>query len=468
MPQITPPDPTLQGLQARLLDFHHALRDAGVGVAISDGMDAMRATTHIDLLDREVFREALAATLTSAPSHRVAFDTLFDIYFPRTHALPGEEEAPAGTPGAPDGPPLEPMAFLSDLIAQLMEGDDAALRRMAQEAVGQFGRVENADGSNSYFAYRVYRHFNLRGLLRRLLQEAGIEDQDDLVSRLAADEFEARLRRFREEIDAEIRRRQVESRGAEAIARRAVRPLPEDVDFFSITADEQAHMRRAVRPLARKLATRLAVKRKRARDGTFDIRRTLRRSLGTGGVPIDPAFKSRKIHRPELILICDVSGSVAAFAKFTLMFTHALQGQFSKVRSFAFIDTVDEVTHLFEDGDFGRGMARMTDEADLVWLDGHSDYGHAFEVFAQRYATAVTARSTVLVLGDARNNYRAANVWALKEIATKAKRTFWLNPEPALQWDSGDSIARDYAAVCDQMVECRNLGQLAEFVEQIA
>ena len=305
-------------------------------------------------------------------------------------------------------------------------------------------------------------------MLRRLMQEAGIEDADDLVSRLQVDEFEARLQRFREEIDAEIRRRQVESRGPESIAKRAVRPLPEDVDFFSITGDEQAHMRRAVRPLARKLATRLAVKRKRARDGSLDIRRTLRRALGTGGVPIDPAFRSKKVHRPELVLICDVSGSVAAFAKFTLMFTHALQGQFSRVRSFAFIDTVDEVTDLFADGDFGAGMARMTQEADLVWLDGHSDYGHAFEVFAQRYVKTLTPRTTVLVLGDARNNYRAANVWALKEISNHAKRTFWLNPEPVGQWDSGDSIAQDYARVCDQMVECRNLTQLADFIETVA
>jgi uncharacterized protein with von Willebrand factor type A (vWA) domain len=474
MTPITPPDPALQGLQARLLDFHHALRDAGVPVAISDGMDAMRAACVVDLLDRAVLREALASTLTSSASHRMAFDTLFDIYFPRTSALPGEGAAPAGGAGT-TGPPdvRDPMDLLEELVQRLLQGDlgdgGAAIRRIAQEVVAQLGRVENADGSTSYFAYRVYRHFNLRGMLRRLLQESGIDQAgDDLAARLLADEFEDRLRRLREEIDAEIRRRQVEARGPEAVARRAVKPLPEDVDFFSITADEQAHMRRAVRPLARKLATRLAVKRRRARDGAFDVRRTLRRALATGGVPIDPAHRSKKVHRPELVLICDVSGSVAAFAKFTLMFTHALQGQFSRVRSFAFIDTVDEVTALFADGDFGRGMARMAAEADLVWLDGHSDYGHAFEVFARRHRDALTPRTTVLVLGDARNNYRAANAWALREIRQHSKRLFWLNPEPRAQWDSGDSIATDYAVVCDRMVECRNLAQLAAFIETVA
>lgn len=471
MTQLTPPDPGLQGLQARLLAFQRALRDAGVPVAISDGMDSMRAAGAIDLLRRDVLRESLAATLTSSPSHRMAFDALFDIWFPRTHEVPEDLDLD-GAPrsGQPTAPPQvrDPMDFLSDLLERLQQGGDAELRRMAQEAVAQFGRVENADGSTSYFAYRVYRHFNLRGMLRRLMQEAGLEGQDDLAARLAVDEFEDRLRRFREEVDAEIRRRQVEARGPEAVARRAVKPLPEDVDFFSVTADEQAHMQRAVRPLARKLATRLAVKRRRARDGTFDVRRTLRRALATGGVPVDPAFRSKRVHRPELVLICDVSGSVAAFAKFTLMFTHALQGQFSRVRSFAFIDTVDEVTELFADGDFGRGMARMAQEADLVWLDGHSDYGHAFEVFARRYRHALTPRSTVLVLGDARNNYRAANLWALREIAEHSKRLFWLNPEPATQWDAGDSIAGEYATVCDRMVECRNLSQLAHFIEEVA
>lgn len=459
------PDTSLQGLQGRLLDLIGALRRAGVPVAVSDDLDAMRAMTAIDLLDREVLREALAATLTSSAGQRVAFDTLFDLYFPRTHTLPGEEESPVE---GVDGEPRPPDELLRDLIRALTDGDDAAIRRLAREAVGAYGRVENADGSSSFFAYRVYRHFNLQGLLRRLLQDAGIAGRDDLTARLAADEFEARLRRLREEIDAEIRRRQAESRGVEAIARRAARPLPEDVDFFSITADEQAHMRRAVRPLARKLATRLAIKRKRARRGRLDVRHTLRHALSTGGVPIDPAFRTRKVHRPELVLVCDVSGSVAAFAKFTLLFTHALQGQFSRVRSFAFVDTVDEVTRFFEDGDVVAAMRRMTSEADLVWLDGHSDYGHAFEVFCQRHRDALTPRTTVLVLGDARNNYRAANVWALKEIRAHAKRLFWLNPEPATQWDSGDSIASDYARVCDQMVECRNLRQLAGFIEQLA
>jgi len=251
------------------------------------------------------------------------------------------------------------------------------------------------------------------------------------------------------------------------VARTAVRPLPEDVDFFRVSNDEQVTMSRAVRPLARKLASRLAIKRRRARDGRLDVRRTVRHSMSTGGVPIDPHFRARRIHRPELVLLCDVSGSVAAFARFTLLLCHALQGSFSRVRSFAFIDTVDEVTRLFEGGDFGAAMSRLSTEADLVWLDGHSDYGHAFEAFAHRYGDAVTPRTTVLVLGDARNNYRAANTAVLRELRRNARHVYWLNPEPVAHWGTGDSIALDYAAAVDGMIECRNLRQLADFVESL-
>jgi uncharacterized protein with von Willebrand factor type A (vWA) domain len=259
----------------------------------------------------------------------------------------------------------------------------------------------------------------------------------------------------------------VERRGRDDVARKLVRALPEDVDFFHVTADEHAEMRRAVKPLARRLATRLAVKRRRARRGRLDVRRTLRRSLASGGVPIDPAWKSRRITRPELLLICDVSGSVAAFAKFTLMFCHALQGQFARVRSFAFVDTVDEVTHLFEEGDFSDAMRRLNSEADVVWVDGHSDYGHAFERFHAGWADSITPRTTILVLGDARNNYRAANAWVLADLKRRGRRLYWLNPEPAATWDSGDSIVREYARHCDDFVECRTLRQLAKFVERI-
>jgi uncharacterized protein with von Willebrand factor type A (vWA) domain len=445
----------LGGLEGRVLDLAHALRRAGVPVATSDGLDALRAAAAVHLLERSQLCEALAATLVKTADHRRAFDTLFDVFFP---ARPGG-----------DGPsdPRDVGDFLADLVERVRSGDDVAVARLAGEAVGAYGAVANADGSTGYFAYRVWRQINLAGLLRRLLAEAGPAD-DALAGRLARDEFDARLRHFREQVDAEVRRREVEARGPEQVARRAVGALPEDVDFFRASSQEEAAMRRSVRPLARRLASRLAVRRRRAADGRLDLRRTIRHSLATGGVPLAPHFRARRITRPELVLLCDVSGSVSAFARFTLMFCHALQGQFSRVRSFAFIDTVDEVTALFEEGDVTDALRRLATEADLVWLDGHSDYGHAFTAFHARYLDAVTPRTTLLLLGDARNNYRAASTWVLRELHHRARQVFWLNPEPAAHWGSGDSIALDYAAATDGMVECRNLRQLSAFVESLA
>ena len=470
-------DAQLTGLQQRVLDLSHALRRANVPVAVSDGLDAMRAAALVDLLERSQLREALAATMVKSPSHRPAFDLLFDLYFPARggRPLPGEhaeegEDAPQHDGDTHHQEARDVDQFLAELVMRVMQGDEAAIRRLAVEAVENFGAVRQRDGRVSFFAYRVFRNFNLGGLLRRLMTESGMDSDDpasQLTQRLQRDEFEQRLRRFREEIEAEIRRRQVEEQGADEVARKLARPLPEDTDFFRISAEEQETMRRQIRPLARKLATRVAVKRRRARDGRLDVRRTIRHSLSTGGVPADPAFKARKHHRPELVLICDVSGSVAAFARFTLMLTHALQGQFSKVRSFAFIDTVDEVTRLFQGGDFTDAIKRLHSEANVVWLDGHSDYGHAFSAFHARYADAITPKSTVLILGDGRNNYRASNAWVLKDLKRRARRLYWLNPEPMQHWGTGDSIADEYARFTDGMIECRNLRQLAEFVERV-
>jgi uncharacterized protein len=197
------------------------------------------------------------------------------------------------------------------------------------------------------------------------------------------------------------------------------------------------------------------------------VRKTVRASLSTGGVPFDTRYKHRSVHKPELFLLCDISGSVAAFARFTLMFVHAFHAHFSRVRSFVFVDTLDEVTHMFENEDFLAAIDRMGKEADVVWLDGHSDYGTSFDRFWKQHGQDVGPRASVLVLGDARNNYRDSSSWVLRELKKKAKRVYWLNPEPTRYWDTGDSIAGEYARHIDGMIEVRNLRQLEEFIAKV-
>jgi len=467
--QPLPPSPAdTPGLYQRVLDFEDALRRAGVNVALSEGIESIRVVRHLDLLDRRQLREALAALCVKSHAHRRAFDDLFELYFPARHA--DLDDTPDVTDASPPDDDLDPDEYIRQLIDQLMAGGDEAIRQMARMAVEMFGRVEGRDGGVSYFQYKVFRAVDIQQLLNDLLR-GRVEEEGGLTplqERLWRDEFEARLRQFQQEVEAEIRRRAAAQRGVEQVADRMIRPPLEEVDFFRLNAEEQAQMRSQIRPLARKLATRVAAKRRVGRDGRLDMRRTVRKSLSTGGVPFDPVFRPRKPHKPELFVICDVSGSVASFARFTLMLVHTLQEQFSKVRSFAFIDTLDEVTSLFEQGDFGAAMKRMMSEAELVWLDGHSDYGHSLERFHAEYGRDVTPRSTVIVLGDARNNYRQSNAWVMQDLQKRARRVFWLNPEPIQFWDTGDSIASSYARYANDMVEVRNLKQLARFVERIA
>ena len=460
--------PPLAGILARVLDLVAALRRAGLPAAQAGAIDAVRALRHVELLDREQLREALAAVTVTAHTQRGAFDELFDLYFPARPVATSLGDGDADEAAAPTDPDPDPGEQFRSLVEVLGRGDEQAIRRAAREAVERFGRVEGRDGRTTYFQYKVFRALDLQRLLAELLR--GEQDRSDdalspLEERLLRDEFERRLRTFQQEVDAAIRRHAVADRGLDQVADRLVRPPIEERDLFHLSREEQQELRARIRPLARKLATRVAAKRRIGRDGRLDVRRTVRRSLITGGVPFEPTFRPRRPHKPELFLLCDVSGSVASFSRFTLQLVHALQEQFSTVRSFAFIDALDEVTPWFRSGEVDDAMRRMLVEAELVWLDGHSDYGRALEGFHAEYADGVGPRTTVLILGDARNNHRQSAAWVLADLQRRARHVYWLNPEPRRFWDSGDSIASSYARYVDDMVEVRNLNQLAGFVD---
>jgi uncharacterized protein len=252
------------------------------------------------------------------------------------------------------------------------------------------------------------------------------------------------------------------------MARTLRKPLPEDVDFMHASREEMQQLQRAIEPLTRALAARLAQRRKRRNRGHLDFRATVRHSLSYGGVPAEPKFKNPRPSKPEIMVVADISGSVASFARFTLQFVYAMAGQFSKVRSWVFIDGIDEVTRFFdESNELTEAVHRVNTEADVVWVDGHSDYGHAFEVFHDRHLPEITSKTAVILLGDARNNYHATQTWVLKEIRQKARRLYWLNPEPRGYWDTGDSVVSEYGVHCDGVYECRNLRQLERFVTAV-
>jgi uncharacterized protein with von Willebrand factor type A (vWA) domain len=299
-------------------------------------------------------------------------------------------------------------------------------------------------------------------------REQGEPIEGDLAERLQREEFEARLRELKRLVEEEIRRRLVADRGVEAMARTLRKPLPEDVDFMHASRDEMLALQRAIYPLTRALAARLAQRRRRRHRGHLDFRKTVRASLSYGGVPAEPKFRHPHPSKPEIMVVADISGSVASFARFTLQFVYAMASQFSKVRSWVFIDGVDEVTRFFQESDdVMEAVQRVNSEADVVWVDGHSDYGHAFEAFHNRHHREVTNKSSVILLGDARNNYHASQAWVVEAIQKRARHVYWLNPEPRGYWDTGDSIISEYAPYCDGVYECRNLRQLERFVSEI-
>ncbi|MEJ6511102.1 MAG: VWA domain-containing protein [Acidimicrobiales bacterium] len=479
-----PSSPMLELLSGFIVE----LRAAGLPVSLTENLDAMEAITHIPIENRSAFKYALAATLVKNNSHWRAFETVFEVYFSlrgSEYSLGGgvddlpeiteDDEAPmnpdaggAGAGGA--GEAMSPEQMAEMLFQAMRNGDDGLMRALARQAVTRFAGMEpGRPVGGTYYLYRTLRNLDLDGVLERLMEEAQEESPSPLTQleeRLERDEFESRIDRMKKEIEAEIRRRLVADRGVEAMAKTLRKPLPEDVDFMHANREELVSLRKAMYPLTRKLAVRLARKRRHGRKGPLDFRATVRQSLSYGGVPADPRFRYPRPSKPEIFVVADISGSVAAFARFTLQLVYAISGQFSRVRSFVFIDGIDEVTRFFEGvEDISVAIHRVNTEADVVWVDGHSDYGHAFEVFWEKYGREISPKTTVLILGDARNNYHASQSWVIKEMSKKARHVYWLNPEPKAYWDTGDSIVSDYGAHTDGVFECRNLRQLEKFVD---
>ena len=422
-------------------------------------------------------------------NHWKAFETVFEVYF----SLRGDEyqigdelvELPemdddeqgdqqgSGDQQGGGGENLTPEELAEMLYQSLMRGDQQMMRGVARQAVKRYAGMEpGRPVGGTYYLYRTLRNLDIDGVLERLLEQEQNEDGEapsDFEQRLARDEYQSRANQLQQEIEAEIRRRLVADRGVEAMAKTLRKPLPEDVDFMHASREEMASLRKAIWPLTRKLAARLQRKRRHGRKGPLDFRRTVRASLSYGGVPAEPKFRNPRPHKPEIFVIADISGSVAAFARFTLHLVYAISGQFSKVRAFVFIDGLDEVTHMFEGvEDINEAVHRVNTEADVVWVDGHSDYGHALGVFWEKYGNEIGPRTSIMILGDARNNYHASESWIIKAMNEKARAVHWLNPEPQSYWDTGDSIVGEYAQHCDGTFEVRNLRQLEAFVDNLA
>ena len=456
-----------------LLDTHigfvEALRAAGLSVSLAEGLDAISALEKVHWHDRETVRAAYAATLVKRQPQRVTFDAVFDIYYPRlvgdgVGAAGAADEGSGADSGPRDtGPELE--RFREALAEALSGGDSQALQDLAVEAVARFGAMPGrGPGLSSWSAYTSLQRVSPAELMDRLVQALLAEGMDRERAERAAG---ARIGEFTRLVEGDARRRIAEEKGPEHVAGVTVRPTTDRLDFTAARRSDLEEMRREIYPLARRLAARLTKEQHARRRGPLDVRRTVRASIATGGVPLTTHHRPRRPHRTDLVVLCDVSGSVASFAQFTLMLVFALREAFGGVRAFTFVDDVVEVTDTFRPGaDVAEVMEQLSASIAHAARFGRTNYGRALTRFAEEHADAIGPRSSLLVLGDGRSNYSDLALPVLADLAGRARHAWWLNPEHPRHWGTGDSAADQYGAIVP-MVECRNLAQLGEFVHEI-
>ncbi|QYJ03002.1 VWA domain-containing protein [Nocardioides panacisoli] len=465
------------GLLDRHLAFVEALRGAGLSVSLAEDLDSVAGLGSVGWGDREQVRQVLAATLAKRQTQRPTFDALFDVYYP---ALVGDgvstgstnddgstdegdaEESP--TSSTADAQALQD--FRDELAEALRSGDEQELRRLAAQMVGRFGAMPGrGPGLSSWSAYTALQRVAPQQLVDQVVQGLLDEGMDEESAGRRANR---RVGAFTALVEGDARRRIAEEKGPDHVADVAVRPTIEQLAFTSARRADLDEMRRQVFPLARRLATRLTQEHHARRRGPLDFRRTVRASVATGGVPITTHHRPKRPHRTDLVVLCDVSGSVANFANFTLLFVFALREVFQSMRAFTFIDHVHEVTDHFRPGaDPAQVMADLSAATAHAALFGRTNYGRAFDKFEQSYPDALGPRTTLLILGDARSNYSDLHEDTLRRLAGSVRQSWWLNPEHQRNWGTGDSAAPAYGAIVD-MVECRNLTQLSEFVHDLA
>ncbi|WP_157157379.1 VWA domain-containing protein [Diaminobutyricimonas sp. LJ205] len=439
-----------RGLTATLLTLVSSLRDKGIPVGTGETLDAANAMVALGVSDRDTVREALKATLIRRGGDQTTFDALFDLWF--------------GGPSDSDRYPAD--ASVDDLNARLARalrtGDIRTVERLAVVAVEAHGRVAKSRGSLS--AWSALQTLGAVGRDEVLTLARGLDDEvgGSIIAARSSRGWDV----FSQRIQREVRLRTGAQKGAQRVADYGVLANINRRDFLNASADELEQIQRLVSPLARQIASAMSLKSHQSRRGHIDVRRTMRAALSTGGIPVKPVAKRRRPTRPRLVVLCDVSGSVAGFSGFTSMLLAGIAQSVRQVRLYPFVNRVAESTGLLRQTRSPDAfLTGLVDDPRIRSGHGNSDYGQVFEEFCEQHLAAVSPRTTVLILGDARSNGRPPCTGALREIAARARRLYWLNPERFALWGTGDSHASEYATAV-AMHECRNVAQLEHFVRR--
>jgi uncharacterized protein len=452
-------------LTDRVMHLAHALRASGLDPSTVEVIDAVRALSMIDLADRRLVRDVLRSVMVKQADP----DDLFDRAFRSSFAVsidPSSSDATTEQDNTVSNrsstPPLA-NDIQRDVQQMLSDNDRDAIGLMAAQAVDTLAGIGEVPGSERYFLHRTMRALDVsRMLAAGMMQRRADGLLTELEMTLARNDMAAMIEAFKRALATEIALRlhafDTDIAGAVDPGNRLI---------VELGTTDLAELRRLVQPLAKQLAARIGRRHRLRSTGRLDVRRTVRRSLNYGGVPLDVIARRKHPHRPEIVLLCDVSGSMAEFAQFTLSLVNALHAELGRVRSFAFVDGMGEVSDLFGDGRYDIPVHRIVERSGVVRLDGHSDYGAAFDHLCGTALDAITARTTVIVAGDARSNYRDARTDRFAEISSKARLVHWLNPDPYDSWDRDDSIASAYRPWCRAMHEVSTLDQLAAAIDAI-
>jgi uncharacterized protein with von Willebrand factor type A (vWA) domain len=462
-------------VDARVVEFVEVLRQNGLKVAVSEARDAVQALSEVGVDDPGVTRATLKAALCKRAQDVPVFDRAFDFFFAgaaRTlEAIERGLLARLQEEGLLEGDELKMLTLqLDQLAGQLspmtraaLAGDRAQLAQLFRQASLQldFSRIQNAL-QTGFYSRRLLTAAGAEGMRGDLaaiegeLAKRGLSSQGlEVVSRHLAEA----LRKVEEAARQEVQR-QSSARLKKASA------SVEDKPLHTLSRQEVALAERAVRLLAEKLKARLVRRERSKRKGQLNPRRTLRKNLSAGGVPMVPHFRARRPQRPDVIVLCDVSDSVRNASRLMLLFTWTLQSLFTRVRSFIFVSELGEVTKHFK-GQKPEEALEAALSGDVISLASNSNYGHALATFARGHLGAVSRKTTVFVIGDGRNNFNAANAWALEDVKRKARRVVWICTEPERNWGFGDSEMRTYAKAVSQVVTVLSLGDLERIAPKL-
>jgi uncharacterized protein with von Willebrand factor type A (vWA) domain len=467
-------------MQEKLVEFANLLRENGVRVSLAETLDAFSASELTGLGERDAFRAALRATMIKRSTELPIFEELFDVYFSGLGEI--IKQASKAVQDALSMSDQEFQKFLeqveemlkkegkklSELAKQLLQNNSGAMEKRLREAA-RAARLKGIERTieENYFARALARELGLDKIEAEIKELREQLEKMDLGPAMKA-KMEEYLERRLKALEDIIRRYVRMEREKRDIRQREDQRMNQiaEKSFYYLSEEELKKMQEAVQRLAQRLKNVIAIRRKRAKKGRFDIKRTLRHNLEYGGVPFKLRFERRRKERPQVVILCDVSDSVRNASRFMLQFVYSLQDLYSRVRSFIFVSDIGEVTDHFRSNDIKEALD-VALKGDIINVYAHSNFGHAFRSFVSDHIGAINKRTTVIVLGDARNNYNLPHDWCLREIRQRAKRVIWLNPETRNTWGFGDSEMERYQVHCDMVEECRNLNQLYRVVDRL-